>query len=162
VHLQNVPTILAVYPDARFSCTHRDPARILPSVSSLIANMRAAHSDEVDLPSIGRYHLDLYAATLDRYVDVVDGGIVDPDRLTNSRHVDFLDDAMGVTRGLYAHFGWKLSEDAEAAMEEHLRTHEEGRAGGRYDLAAFGLDIDQVNTRFERYAKRFGVAPAAR
>jgi hypothetical protein len=160
VHLQYLPTILDVYPDARFSCTHRDPVSILPSVSSLIANMRSAHSDDVDLAAIGRYHLDLYADTLDRFVDTVDGGVVDPARLTNSRHVDFLDDAMGVTRGLYAHFGWELSAAAEHAMEAYLRDHEEGRAGGRYDLASFGLDGADVRARFARYATRFGVASA--
>lgn len=161
VHLQYLPTILEVYPDARFSATHRDPVSILPSVSSLIATMRSAHSDHVDAEAIGRYHVDLYAATLDRYVDHVDAGLIDPARRTDSRHRDFLDDPMTVTRGLYEHFGWELTPAAEARMVEYLRDHEEGRAGGRYDAAAFGIDAAAVRVRFARYASRFGVSGAS-
>lgn len=162
VHQQYLPTILQVYPDARFSCTHRNPASILPSVSSLIATMRSAHSDHVDREGIGRYHLELYARTLDRYVDLVDGGAIDPARRTDSRHVDFLDDAMGVVASLYRHFGWELSDTAAVAMRDYLAAHDDGKAGGSYDLASFGLDPAEVTSRFHRYAGRFGVAPTPR
>lgn len=158
VHQQYLPTILDVYPDARFSCTHRDPLSILPSVSSLIATLRSAHSDHVDLEGIGRYHVELYSRTLDRYVDQVDGGLIDPQRLTDSRHVDFLADAMGVVRGLYAHLGVELTPDTEQRMEAYLVDHDEGKAGRSLDLATFGLDESTVRERFARYAERFGVA----
>jgi hypothetical protein len=160
VHMQYLPTILDVYPDARFSATHRDPMSILPSVSSLIATMRSAHSDDVDAEAIGRYHLELYAKTLDRYVDHVDNGLIDPARLTNSRHEDFLDDSMAVMRDLYDHLGIELTARTAERLEAHLRDHEEGRAAGRYDLASFGLDASTVRERFGRYAARFGVASA--
>lgn len=162
VHLQYVPTLLDVYPDARLSATHRDPLAIIPSVSSLIATMRSAHSDHVDAEAIGRYHLELYSTTLDRFTDQVDSGLIDPARLTNSRHVDFLADAMAVARGLYEHFGWELTPQAEAAMTAYLRESADGGPGAhRYDLASFGLDASEVAKRFERYAERFGVAPGA-
>ena len=157
VHQQNVPTILDVYPDARFSCTHRNPLSILPSVSSLIAQLRSAHSETVDTVGIGRYHVDLYSRTLDRYTDQVESGLVGPDRLTNSTHRAFLDDAMAVTRGLYEHFGFELTDETAARMEAYLAEHEEGRAGNAYDLRAFGIDTEAVRSRFARYSERFGV-----
>ena len=162
VHLQHVPVIRDVYPDARFSATHRDPVSIIPSVSSLVAQMRSVHSDRVDVEGIGRYHVELYTKTLDRFVDQVDSGEIDPAVLTNSRHTDFLADSMAVTRGLYAHFGWEISAEAAKRMEQHLRDHAEGRAGGTYDLASFGLDADELRARFARYAERFGVASTSK
>ena len=48
-HLASLPTILSVYPDARIVVTHRDPLTVLPSVSSLVATLRLAHSDAVDM-----------------------------------------------------------------------------------------------------------------
>jgi hypothetical protein len=162
VHLQNLPVLLDVYPDARLSSTHRDPLSIIPSVSSLIAQMRSAHSDHVDADAIGRYHVELYATTLDNFVDQVDSGVLDPARLTNSRHKDFLVDSMAVARELYAHFGWEITGDTAERMEVYLRDHEEGRAGGHaYDLASFGLDATELRSRFARYAERFGVASNA-
>jgi hypothetical protein len=162
VHLQNLPVLLDVYPDARLSSTHRDPASIIPSVSSLIAQMRSAHSEHVDPVAIGRYHVELYARTLDGFVDQVDSGFLDPARLTNSRHVDFIVDSMAVVRGLYEHFGWDLPAPVAARMTQHLEEHQEGRASGHaYDLASFGLESSELQTRFARYAERFGVASAA-
>lgn len=163
VHLQYLPTLLDVYPDARLSATHRDLLSVMPSLSSLVATLRSAHSDHVDADAIGRYHVDLYTSTLDRFVDLIDAGRLDPARLTHSRHVDFLDDPIGVVRGLYEHFGWELTAEAEARMVAYLADHSEGAAGGhRYDLASFGLDADELRGRFARYAERFGVAPATR
>ncbi len=160
VHLQFLPTLLEVYPDARLSATHRDPLSIIPSVSSLIAQMRSAHSDHVDAAAIGRYHVELYSRVLDGFVDQVERGSLDPARLTNSRHVDFLDDSMQVARDLYAHFGWELTPEAAERMEAYLRDHEEGRAGGHaYDLASFGLDSAELRAAFARYSARFGVGP---
>ncbi len=160
VHLQNLPILLEVYPDARLSATHRNPLSIIPSMSSLLAQLRSAHSDHVDPEAIGRYHVELYARTLDRFVDLVDTGFLDPARLTNSRHVDFLDDAMAVTQGLYAHFGWEVSAEAAERMTRYLAEHAEGRAGGHsYDLDSFGLDDAELRLRFARYAERFDVAP---
>ncbi len=159
VHLQNLPVLLDVYPDARLSATHRDPLSIIPSVSSLVATLRSAHSDHVDLDAIGRYHVDLYARALDAFVDQVNSGGLDPARLTNSRHTDFLADALDVMRGLYAHFGWELSHDAAEAMTVYLADHSEGAAGGHaYDLASFGVNGDEVRSRFSRYVDAVGLA----
>jgi hypothetical protein len=157
VHLQAIPTLLDVYPDARLSATHRDPLSVLASVSSLIATMRSAHSDYVDAEAIGRYHLELYSASLDRLVDHVDGGVIDPGRFTSSRHVDFIDDALGVTRGLYDHFGWPLDAATQAAFHAHLAAQAEERGGHQYSLDDFGINRDAARARFTRYATRFGV-----
>lgn len=158
VHLQNLPVLLEVYPDARLSATHRNPLSIIPSVSSLVATLRSAHSDRVDLGAIGRYHVDLYAGALDSFVDQMERGALDPARLTNSRHTDFLDDAIDVVRSLYAHFGWELGDTAAEAMAAYLADHSEGAAGGHaYDLASFGVDGDEVRSRFARYADAVGL-----
>ena len=158
VHLQNLPVLLDVYPDARLSATHRDPLSILPSVSSLVATLRSAHSDHVDLDAIGRYHVDLYSRALDAFVDQVESGGLDSARLTNSRHTDFLADSLDVVRSLYGHFGWELSDEAVEAMAAYLADHSEGATGGHtYDLASFGVDGDEVRSRFSRYADAVGL-----
>ncbi len=158
VHLQYLPTLLAVYPDARCSATHRDLLAVLPSVSSLLATLRSAHSDRVDPVAIGRYQVELYAATLDRFVDQVDGGLFQPGRLTHSRHLDFLDDPILVVGELYDQLGWELTDHAAARMRAELADADESGPGGHaYDRATFGIDADEVRSRFGRYAARFGV-----
>ncbi len=151
VHLQHLSTLLDVYPDARLSATHRDPRAILGSVSSLIATLRGAHSEDVGLPEIGRYHLELYGRTLDGFVDVATSGLIPAGRLTNTRHADFLADPLGVVGGIYAELGWTLSEPVRQAMADHLvrEAHEPG--GHRYALATYAIDDAEVVERFARY-----------
>jgi hypothetical protein len=159
VHLQSMATMLAVYPDARVSLTHRDPLSMLPSVSSLIATLRSVHSDDVDLPSIGRYHAEMYGRSLDELVDHVDSGLLAPERTTSSRHREFIDDAPGVVRGIYDRLGIELTEATADRMRTYLAEHAHDPGGHRPpSLDELGLDPEVEAARFERYSTRFGVA----
>ena len=60
VHVSALPTLLAVYPDARLAITHRDPLTVLASLTSLVATLRWAHSDRVDFADIGAYHENMW------------------------------------------------------------------------------------------------------
>ena len=162
VHLQNLPVLLAVYPDARLSFTHRDPLVVLGSVTSLIASMRAAHSDDVDVPGIARYHADLYARSLEGLVDLTDSGVLVPERVTHTTFVDFLADPVSVVDGIYRHLGWDLPDGPRAAMAAYGDAHPQGRLGRHeYSFAGLGLDPDAERARFARYVDRFAVPVGA-
>jgi len=158
VHLQSLPVLLAVYPDARLSFTHRDPLVVLGSVTSLIASMRAAHSDDVDVPGIARYHAELYGRSLDGLVDLTDAGLLAPARVTHTTFADFVTDPLPVVDGCYAHFGWDLPATTRDAMAAYLAAHPQGRLGRHeYSFAGLGLDPDAERARFARYVDRFAV-----
>lgn len=155
VHLQAIPELVATYPDARFVATHRDPAKILGSVSSLITTMRRAFSDDVDPAEIGRYHLDLYARSLDALVDHVDG-VVPADRTVHVRHADLVAQPVETVAEVYRRLGIDFGEDnAEAATTAASAEREDAVGSHRYELADFGLDADEIAQRFARYSDRF-------
>ncbi len=161
-HLGALPTILSVYPDARIVVTHRDPLTVLPSVSSLVATLRLAHSDDVDMPTIGRYHAELYGRYLDALVDADEQGVLDPARTHHGRYADFVADPMGSVRATYAGVGLDLDPVAAAAMERHLAEKPKGHKGEhRYSFDDLGLDRDAERARFARYCDRFGVPAEA-
>jgi Sulfotransferase family len=85
VHLRSPRTLLDVYPDARLVVTHRDPMTVLPSTTSLIANLRWAHSDHVDFAEIGRSLRDLLHRELDQLVTACEDGTLDPARTCHLR-----------------------------------------------------------------------------
>ena len=80
VHLGALPTLFAVYPDARLAVTHRDPLTVLASLTSLVATLRWAHSDRVDFAEIGRYHERLWTTALDGLVTASTDGTLDASR----------------------------------------------------------------------------------
>lgn len=156
VHLHSLDVLLATYPDAKVSFTHRDPMLVLPSVTSLLANLRWAHSDQVSFSDIGAYHADLYSRSLDHLVDLDASAFLPANRCTHSTHREFLDDALAVISGIYSQLGIELPQSTLTAMSEHLSAHPQGDKGGHaYSFNDLGLDHDREMRRFARYADRF-------
>ena len=158
VHLHALPTLLAVYPDARIAVTHRDPLTVLPSVTSLVATLRWAHSDRVDFAEIGRAHAAMYHADLDGLVDHVERGTLDPARTHHIRYDDFGRDPLAAVDKLYAQFGWELDAAMRQRMQDRVAAQPKGQHG-RHEYSFDDLAIDRIaeRARYARYQRTFGV-----
>ncbi len=158
VHLHDLPTLFETYPDARVAVTHRDPLTLLASLTSLIANLRWAHSDSVDAQSIAESHLRRYRKTFERLVDWTEGGVLPADQIHHSHFADFQNSPIGTVRGLYERFGMEWSKDAETSMRATLEANPSDRHGehiySRDDLAG---DPATLRGNFDRYQSRFDV-----
>jgi len=157
VHLQALPTLLAVYPDAELAITHRDPLAVLGSVTSLIATLRSVHSDTVEFAAIGRYHAELYGTSLDRLVDHRDAGLLDPSRVYHGRYAEFVADPLGAVGALYTHLGRPWPAETAARQRAVLEGPAAHAGGHRYAFADLGLDPAAERRRFARYQRAFAV-----
>jgi len=158
VHLHSLATLLEVYPDARIAVTHRDPLRVLGSVTSLVANLRWVHSEKVDFAEIARYHADLYHGSLDHLATLEERGWLPPGRLHHGHYADFVADPLEAVRALYRAFGLPLGPETEARMRAYLASRPKDLRGEhRYAFEDLGLDRDAESRRFARYRERFGV-----
>ena len=156
VHLQAMAELAATYPDATYVVTHRDPADVLASVTSLIATMRAAFSDEVDAVAIGAYHLDLYSRSLGQLVEHDTSGLLPPDRTVHVAHADIVGDPDRVLAQVYATLGYDLDDATSEAVRSVLSEEREDKVGAhQYDFDDFGLDRDAVGEAFAPYRARF-------
>lgn len=159
VHLHNLPVLLDVYPDAQLVVTHRDPLAILGSVTSLIATLRWAHSDDVDTTVIGRYHADLYWRDLDGMVDFVDQGTLPGGRVAHGSFAEFNADGVGVVERIYEQLNIELPADVRDAMSAALAASPREKHGDHtWSFEWLGLDADEQHERFRRYCTAFGVA----
>jgi hypothetical protein len=158
VHLRSPRTLMDVYPDARVVVTHRDPLTVLPSTTSLIANLRWAHSDHVDFAEIGRAQRDLLQRELDGLVTACQDGTLDTTRTRHVRYEDFMTDPMGAIRGMYAPFGFDLDPVVEERMDRYLAERPKDALGThRYSFADLHLNLDEERSRFEPYQRWFAV-----
>lgn len=158
VHLHNLPVLLGVYPDAQLVITHRDPLAILGSVTSLIATLRWAHSDDVDTRVIGRYHADLYWRDLDGLVDLIDGDHLPHERIAHGSFVEFNRDGVGVVERMYEQLGIDLPSEVRVAMTDALAGSPREKHGDHsWSFEWLGLDDEEQRTRFQRYSTRFDV-----
>lgn len=154
VHLQALPVVARTYADASFVVTHRDPAAILPSVSSLVATMRAAFSDHVDRVGIGKYHTDLYARSLNGLVDRIDDGTLV--HVVHAKHADIVADAVEVACRIAGDVGVDVNGATVDALTD-AATEERDDAPGlhRSDPRDYDIDPAAVRPLFQRYLDRF-------
>ncbi|MBM0125232.1 sulfotransferase family protein [Pimelobacter simplex] len=153
-HLEQLPTLARVFPDATVALTHRDPARVAVSMATMVAYSRRMTTDPVDAVGTGRYWSDRLDAMLTTLVH-------DRDRVrdltcTDVRFDDFIADELGTAASVIQLAGGVVTDVACDNMAGYLETHVRGRLGTiDYRAEDLGLDIDELRTRFEPYSARF-------
>jgi hypothetical protein len=157
-HLEQLPVLNAVFPDATVVITHRDPAEVVVSMATMIAYTARMHRDEVPVEQIGRYWRDRIALMLDSLIR-------DRDRLPSGRSLDirfgeFMADDLATAVRCYEVANETVTQDHLAAMETYLATHQRDRHGSiDYRAEDVGLDRDDLADRFAAYTERF-LSPA--
>ena len=160
-HLASLDALLGEYPDALIVQTHRDPVKVLPSVSSLHYALRAATSDELDPRRIGREQTRLWSESLSRAVAVRDRLPQHAGQFIDIQFQEIVRDPMGAVRRIYGHFDMPLSSEAERRMIAFIASNPRDKHGThRYTPAMFGLDAAEISRQFEDYYRRFGVPRA--
>jgi hypothetical protein len=158
--MRNLATLLEVYPDACIVQTHRDPAKVLPSVCSLVVGWRGIYEDWLDPAAIGRWQLDTYAGWLASAARVRKQH--DPAQFFDLHFGELVGDPLGAVARLYDHFGLGLSEEARRRMAAWHAANPQGRHGGhRYRAEDYGLTAGGIRERFGEYLERFGVEAEA-
>lgn len=155
-HLRNLDVVLETYPDACFVQTHRDPARVLPSLCSLVTGWRGLYEGSVDPAAVARWQLEMWAGIMERGIEK--RRAAPEDRFFDLHLQEIAGDPVGAVRRLYAHFGRELDETAGRRMRAWLVRNPPDRHGGhRTDAERFGLGEDEVAERFAAYRERFGI-----
>jgi hypothetical protein len=157
-HLGSIDSLLAAYPDALIVQTHRDPRRVVPSVSSLEWTLRQIASDELSPHALGRQQLRAWSKTLERGTRARARHAARAAQFLDLHFHEIAADAIGCVRRVYAHFGLALSSEFEQRMREYAAAHPREEHGAhRYSLEGFGLSAREVDDAFAEYVERFEV-----
>ncbi|MCX2980378.1 sulfotransferase [Halieaceae bacterium IMCC14734] len=158
-HIWHMDQLLKEYPDARIVQTHRDPARILVSISSLVATLRGLASDAVDVAEIARG----YSAGLElgyrKMIEVREQGLLQDAQVIDLHFRDFVSDQVGTVRRAYQHFGLQLDAVAEQRMRQFLDDNPADKHGKHsYNLEDIGMNENDIRQQFAFYTDYFKVA----
>jgi hypothetical protein len=133
-----------------------DPARVLPSLCSLVTGWRGLYEGSADPAAIGRWQLEMWAGLMERGIEK--RRAMPPERFFDLHHAELLADPVGSVRRLYDHFGLELSPEAERAMRAWHAVNPTGKHGEHhYRAEEFGLSEGVLRERFAAYLERFGV-----
>ena len=158
-HMNWLPALVAVYPDACIVQTHRDPLQVMGSVASLLSAILWMRSDDVD-PAIiqASFGGAAFAAQLEGAMRFRDSGALPPSQFRDVRYRDLMSDPWGTIDGVYAQFGLELRPQARERMQQYLAHKPRGKFGRHeYSFADLGLDLGTERARFARYQERYGV-----
>jgi hypothetical protein len=157
-HLWCLGELLAEYPNALLVQTHRDPLRIVASLTSLISVLRRLGSDDISQPDIASEFAAYLSAGLDRSVVARQDGTVPADRVVDVQFRAFMADPFTTIREIYDRLGLELSNESEQRMRAFLAENTTEKHGGhQYTFADTELDIGEWRERTRNYQEYFDV-----
>ncbi|MGV8996462.1 MAG: sulfotransferase family protein [Parvibaculaceae bacterium] len=155
-HTAELRALLAAFPDAHVVHLHRDVVQTVTSGASLFAVFRSTYSDHVDAAELGRYQLDMTQTWFDRAMQARD----------NHRHASFTDvaftdlarDPVATAKVVCAACDIAWTDATETAAQARLTDLSKQHGAHKYAPEDFGLDADEIRSRFTAYTSRFGVS----
>jgi len=155
-HIWGIEHLFEVFPDACVVQTHRDPAKSIPSLSSVLEMSHGiCHGEHADPTRIGPVECDKWLRAAQRTSAFRDRH---PDQFHDVRHVDFHRDPLGIVRGIYQRFDITLDSDTEARMQRWLDEQPAEQKGThRYTAEHFGLTEAGIREQYADYRARYGV-----
>ena len=158
-HLWSLPSLMAEYPDAIVIQNHRDPLKVIASVSALGASLREMTSDHFEVETLATQYGEDIMVGLDRALDARRDGLFAPGQVIDVRYQDIRHDLVGAIGGIYDQLGLDLSAEAEANMRTFLAAHPGDQGGSlkRYSFADTGLDEAELRERARPYQDFFQV-----
>ncbi len=154
-HLWTLDTLLETYPDAVIVQTHRDPLKVIASVSALTNHLRRMASDQTSIADCAVQSCEEIVVGLQRGMTLRDS--LPPGQVIDVQFTDFMRDPFATIRSLYGRLDRELTPAAERRMREHLAAHPGDGGGGRYSWADTGLDADQLREQVAGYQQRYAV-----
>jgi hypothetical protein len=156
-HVEQIPVLLDVFPDATFVFTHRDPVSVIASTATMITYSARMSQAKVDAPKIGHYWADRVESML--RAGMRDHHLLPDDRSIDVKFDEFMADDLAMVERIYAVADQPFTDEARRAMAAFMDEHPRGVHGGvEYDpVGDFDLDPAALRARLRDYTDEYGI-----
>lgn len=162
-HIENLDLLFAVFPDARVIQTHRDPAKAVPSLVSLLIKLHPVMEEgrAEERARVMMLRETAKWANALRKADKV--RLHHPGRVLDVVHADFHARPMVELERIYAFIGMDIPPATRAALTQRIADKPELQHGEhRYAIADFGMTEDEARAPFGDYVSRYNLVEARR
>ncbi|HTV94958.1 MAG TPA: sulfotransferase [Steroidobacteraceae bacterium] len=156
-HLEQLPVLKRVFPDATIVVTHRDPVAVIQSILTMQGYTQRIHRRRVALDAL----LEYWPARVERLLRAC---LRDRALFGASSSIDvpfqvIVSDPMPTLERIYERAGLELDRTTRARLGRYLDDHPRGKEGQvRYHLERdFGVSPAAMRRRFDFYFERFAV-----
>ena len=154
-HSEQIPALIANYPDAYVVQIHRDPLAILQSVLTMRGLSILSDQKQPDIKA----HVDYWVDRIERMLRAY---LRDMDKVPAGQRLDILfgdviADDVGTAQRVLEFAGLPSTPESIADMRDYMDSHPRGRDGRVvYDLSGdFNLDVPALRERFAFYHEAF-------
>ncbi|WP_194842534.1 sulfotransferase [Endozoicomonas sp. OPT23] len=156
VHLKHLKSFLKVYPDAQVIWTHRDPASVLESYTTMNAVSRglSCRPETIDRDDLLKEQMEVWADATERAYDIRKQF---PEAQFFDMHfTDYMADPVGMAKKAYDYFGIDWTPDVDQALNQWNDDNPQHKHG-KAKKEPLSLTHSQINERFTPYIKQSGV-----
>jgi hypothetical protein len=156
-HLEQLPVLNRVFPDATVAVTHRDPVSVIQSAITMLAYGQRINRKRVDLEGLVNYWTDRVMHLLQACVR--DREVLPPERSVDVLFHEFMADDVGMVEKIYERAALDMTDTARGELRAFMEAHPRGKEGRVvYDLRRdFGVEPPALRERFAFYFERFPV-----
>lgn len=151
-HMLFICALDQVFPDARYWMTHRDIARVIPSVTDLYCEMGQGFTDRLDRDYIVKSNIENWELGVRRLIAFRDAGR--DHRFFDIHFAPFQENPLPIIAELYRFLGEDFTPAARARMEAWRRDQPREKYG-RHEADKSGINLAILHERFMFYTDRF-------
>ena len=153
-HMQHIPELLKIYPEAKFIFVHRDPVDTIPSISSLTSHVRAPFTKKVNKTEIGTNALSFWKNAIDSFLE--DRRLIAKNNYIDINFKDFIAAPLEQTLSVYQGLGLEVTQQNKTRMKDYIHKQSLKRTTQhKYTLKDFGLSQKKVEDSFREYRIKF-------
>jgi Sulfotransferase family len=150
VHMFALDALVETYPNAKFLWSHRDPAKVMASVCSLIQYVRSWSSDHNDANELGAEQVDSWVEGVRRAMDFRNR--TGDERFADVSFANLQTDPVATLQTSYESLGLTFTDTTFHSVTQWAQGHRPGSRGAHeYDLSDYGLTPEGVRERFADY-----------
>ena len=152
----------AVFPDANFAITHRDPVSVIQSAVTMLGYGQRINRKQVDLVGLMSYWTDRIVHLLQACVR--DRAILPTEQSIDVLFHEFMADDLAMVEKIYAKANLEMTTQARNELQAFINEHPRGKDGRViYNLRDdFGVEPAQLRARFDFYFEQFPVKSEVR
>jgi hypothetical protein len=158
-HLNYLPTIFQVFPDARVLFTHRDPVVAQASLINLMGTLFWIRSDKpMEIKAFeSLLSPEVMALRLGGIIDWLEQGVIPREQCFSSLYADLVGRPVEALQGLYERGGMEFSAATAARIRDYLAVKPQGKHGRHLYGVAEAAEVARLRQVFARYQDYFRV-----
>lgn len=156
-HKFHLEALSRAYPEMRFVMTHRDPAKVVPSYTSLVSTIFPPADGQRDLHALGHEVSEHLREGMQRAIE--ERARIGEDRFLDVHHGELLADPKGTIRRVYDWLDLELTPAVEQTIFSWQEANTMGAKGTHhYTPEQFDLSAAQIRSDYDFYIRHFDVA----